>query len=128
MNPFSRLIRLVSESDLRPYSLVRCAIATGNEFSILALSGKPYFQIVLLCRNSPQVTRTHVDNSIGQVKELEQFLNILNHHLMFDPRFLGLREDELLNLFKLMYTEDPFCISTVSSSFFPETRTNSAVP
>ena len=119
---------LKSISCLEGARLIIRAVRARDEFSEGVVAREPGLKIVLHSSCVVKFTRHDIDHLVGQTKTLVECLRSTDHAIKFVPGFAWVAVNELLNLFKLMYTENTPYISAVRASFLTEASGHASVP
>lgn len=130
---------LDAKTDFQLACLVVCAVGNGDEFLVFTATsdGEPGLEITLhgccvvctilapSCTASMKIRHTQrsgndVDDLVRQAKALVELFRRGQHALKRLPRLLGVSDEELLDLLKLVYPENTPRVLSVRASLFPE--------
>src|SRR3989338_6370159 len=106
---------------VEPSSLIIRAIAVATDFPIIAISHEK-FCIEFLCSYYSYISSANIDNAIWYAQSPVEILAVFLQLFVQRPAILRQTENKLLDLVKVMYTEQSSCIFTVSPNFFAEAR------
>jgi len=112
---------LDSATDLQVARLVVSAVGARDQLLVSTLEGEPGLQIILLGGSVVQSSRDDRDNTVRKTQGLVEVLRVLNHVVKHLPRLLRLSQAELLNLLKLVHTENTPGVATSSTGLLTET-------
>ena len=92
-------LRLGAEADLEVSALVVEAVAAADQLLVLALEGEPRLEIKLLAGGVVESAADNGHDLVGETQALVELLADANHVLKRLPALLGVRQEELLNLY-----------------------------
>lgn len=117
----NRLItRIHAYSNVKALTVI-CAIRDGDQLLICTLEWEPSFKIVLLASGQVQSTRDDGDDTIRQSQALVEFFTVSDHGFKHLPTLFWFGDNKLLDLLKLVDTEETPHITTSGTCFFTET-------
>ena len=82
--------------------LVVGAVGTRYNFFVLVGAGNPGFEVIFLRSHGAHVTRANVHNFVVDSEAVPQIRAVLEQLLVQGPGILGLGDDDLFNLGKLV--------------------------
>lgn len=117
----SLVLLLDAASDLKVSGLVIGTVGARNKLLVLLLEGEPSLEIILLGGGVVQLAGDNGHNSVGKTQRLVELLGGINHSVKLLPRLFGVGDAELLNLLKLVDSEDSPGVLAVRASLTSET-------
>jgi hypothetical protein len=96
------------------------AVRDGDELLVFSLMREPRLKVVLLRRRVVERTRNDRDELVGKTKGLVERLRVGDHRVEHLPRRARVGDAELLDLFKLVHTEDTENVATGGTGFLAE--------
>mmetsp|Transcript_103210 Transcript_103210/g.258772 ORF Transcript_103210/g.258772 Transcript_103210/m.258772 type:complete len:256 (+) Transcript_103210:162-929(+) len=88
----------------------------------LVIAREPTLKVVFLGRGIVQLTRHDRNSPVRDTQGLVELLCQVDHLVVLLPRLLGLDESKLLDLLKLVHTEDPTDVATAAAGLAAEAR------
>lgn len=113
---------LDSAAHLEPAALVVGAVRARHKLLVLALEGEPCLQVVLHRRRVVQRTGHDGHNTVGNLQALVELLRVRDHLVEHLPGARGVRDAELLDLLKLVHTENAPGVLAVRAGLLAEAR------